>query len=67
MIGRHCLEAAVGGAALDIALGGIFLEIDARYGLGLSNVVDQVGDESKWRTFQLFAGLGFPVGGQPPQ
>ena len=58
---------AVGGAALDIALGGVFLEIDARYGLGLTNVIDEVDDTSKCRTFQVFAGLGIPFGPQPGQ
>lgn len=54
---------AVFGGGLDIALGSIILNGDIRYNLGLSTVVDEEGDDTKWNSWMFLVGVGFKLGG----
>lgn len=55
------------GGGLQYALSSVVLFIDGRYNLGLSNVAETDDEEfdfsAKNRTWQVMAGVGFPVGG----
>lgn len=53
------------GAGVDIPAGGVVVTLDGRYDLGVTDITDVEGEESfevKNRAWQLFAGVGFPVG-----
>ncbi len=51
------------GGGLDIAADRLFVVLDARYGLGLTNIDDDGGSDSvKSRTWSVSGGLGIPIG-----
>lgn len=50
------------GGGVDIPAGGVVVTLDGRYDLGVTNIADEEGIEVKNRSFQFFAGVGFPFG-----
>jgi hypothetical protein len=60
---KSALWSAVFGGGLDVALGSIVLNGDIRYNLGLSKVVDEEGEDTKWNSWMFLVGVGFKLGG----
>ena len=50
------------GGGVDIPAGGFVVTLDGRYDLGVTNVADEEGVDVKNKSFEFFAGLGFPFG-----
>lgn len=54
------------GAGVDIPAGSVVVTLDARYDLGLTNIVDEDEDiadlEFKNQAWEFFAGIGIPIG-----
>lgn len=60
---KSALWSAVFGGGLDVALGSIILTGDIRYNLGLSKIVDEEGEDTKWNSWMFLVGVGFKLGG----
>jgi hypothetical protein len=60
---KSAIWSAVFGGGLDVALGKFRINGDIRYNLGLSKVVDEEGDDTKWNTWMALVGIGYQLGG----
>jgi len=60
---KSSIWTAVFGGGLDVALGAIRLNGDIRYNLGLTKVLDEEGEETKWNSWMALVGIGFGLGG----
>lgn len=60
---KSAIWSAIFGGGLDVALGPVRLNGDVRYNLGLSKVVDEEGDDTKWNNWMFLVGIGFGLGG----
>jgi hypothetical protein len=59
---KSAVWSAVFGGGLDVALGPVRLNGDIRYNLGLSNVLDEDGEDIKWNSWMGLIGIGFGIG-----
>lgn len=59
---KSAIWSAVFGGGLDVALGSIVLTSDIRYNLGLSKVLDEAGEDTKWNSWMFLVGVGFKLG-----
>ncbi|MGD8699385.1 MAG: porin family protein [Gemmatimonadales bacterium] len=59
---KSALWSGVFGGGLDVALGSIVLTGDIRYNLGLSKIVDEEGEDTKWNSWMFLVGVGFKLG-----
>ena len=60
---NSALWSAVFGGGVNVALGPVILNGDIRYNLGLSTIIDEAGEESKWNSWMVLVGIGFGLGG----
>ena len=60
---KSSIWSAVFGGGLDVALGAIRLNGDIRYNLGLTEVLDEEGETTKWNSWMALVGIGFGLGG----
>lgn len=59
---KSAIWSAVFGGGLDVSLGSIVLNGDIRYNLGLSKVLDEEGEDTKWNSWMVLVGVGFKLG-----
>lgn len=59
---KSAVWSAVFGGGLDVALGPVRLNGDVRYNLGLTKIVDEEDDDTKWNTWMFLVGVGFGLG-----
>jgi hypothetical protein len=59
---KSAIWSAVFGGGLDVSLGSIVLNGDVRYNLGLSKVLDEEGEDTKWNSWMVLVGVGFKLG-----
>jgi hypothetical protein len=59
---KSAIWSAVFGGGLDVSLGSIVLNGDIRYNLGLSKILDEEGEDTKWNSWMVLVGIGFKLG-----